>query len=51
MVHKARSGQAMVEYVLALATLLVIVSIMGYFVTAAQKSAQRTEALVSMDCP
>lgn len=46
-----RCGQAAVEYVLALATLLVVVSIMGYFVLAAQKSAQRTEALVSQDCP
>jgi len=48
---KGRSGQAAVEYVLALATLLVVVSIMGYFVLAAQKSAHRTEALVSQDCP
>ena len=46
-----RGGQAMVEYVLALATLLIIVSIMGYFVAAAHKSAYRSEALVSQDCP
>ena len=48
---KGRSGQAAIEYVLALATLLVVVSIMGYFVTAAHKSAHRSEALVSQDCP
>lgn len=48
---KGRSGQAAVEYVLALATLIVVVCVMGYFVTAAQKSASRSESLVSQDCP
>ena len=47
----ARRGQAAVEYVLAVAALLVVVSVMGYLVTAAYKSAQRTEALVGADCP
>ena len=48
---RGRRGQAVVEYVLALATLLVVVSVMGYFVTAAHKSAHRAETLVSQDCP
>ena len=47
----SRCGQAMVEYVFALATLMVVAGVMGYLVTAAHKSAQRTEALVSADCP
>lgn len=46
-----RSGQAAVEYVLALAALLVVIGVMGYCVTAAQKSAHRAEALVGADCP
>ena len=48
---RGRGGQAAVEYVIALATLLIVVSIMGYFVPAAHKSAHRSEALVSQDCP
>jgi uncharacterized protein (UPF0333 family) len=47
----ARGGQAAVEYLLAMSALLVVVGVMGYLVTAAHKSAQRTEALVSADCP
>lgn len=47
----SRKGQAMVEYVLAVAALLVVAGVMGYMVTAAHKSAQRTVALVGADCP
>lgn len=50
-IGSARCGQAVVEYVLALATMMVVAGVMGYLVTAAHKSAQRTEALVSADCP
>lgn len=48
---KARCGQAAVEYVLAVAALLVVAGVMGYLVTAAHSSARRTEALVGADCP
>lgn len=48
---RGRKGQAALEYVLALAALLVAVGVMGYLVSAARKSAQRTEALVSSDYP
>lgn len=41
----------MLEYVLALAALLVVIAIMGYVVTAAMKSADRTNSLVRADCP
>lgn len=47
----ARNGQAAVEYVLAVAALLVVAGVMGYMVTAAHKSAQRAVALVGSDCP
>ena len=46
-----RKGQTMVEYVLAVAALLVVATVMGFLVTAAQKSAHRSEALVGADCP
>jgi len=48
---RGRSGQAALEYVLALCALLVVVAAMGYFVEAARKSAVRTQALVSSDYP
>ena len=46
-----RSGQAMVEYVLCVAAFLVVAGVLGFLVTAAQKSAYRSEALVSADSP
>jgi uncharacterized protein (UPF0333 family) len=49
--NTARSGQAAVEYILAVAALLAVVGVMGYLVSAAHKSAHRTEALVGADCP
>jgi len=48
--HSQR-GQAMLEYVLSLAALLVVVVVMGYVVTAAVRSADRTNALVRADYP
>jgi uncharacterized protein (UPF0333 family) len=48
---KARSGQAALEYVLALCALLAVVGAMWYLVVAAQKSVVRTESLVSSDYP
>ena len=48
---RGRRGQAAVEYVMAVAALLAVAGVMGYLVSAAQKSASRAEALVSADCP
>ena len=47
----ARSGQAMLEYVLALCALLAVVGAMWYLVSAARGSVVRTESLVSSDYP
>lgn len=47
----ARRGQAVVEYVLALAAMLVVIAVMGYVVAAAAKAADRTTALVRADYP
>ena len=44
-------GQAMLEYVLALAGLLVVVGILGGLVSAAIRHSARTESLVAADCP
>ncbi len=51
MVTKARGGQAMLEYVLALCALLAVVGAMWYLVSASRKSVDRTESLVSSDYP
>jgi hypothetical protein len=47
----ARSGQAALEYVLALCALLVVVAAMWHLVVAARRNVVRTEALVSSDYP
>jgi uncharacterized protein (UPF0333 family) len=46
-----RKGQAALEYVLALAALLVATGVMGYLVSAARQSAHRTQSLVGSDYP
>lgn len=46
-----RRAQAMLEYVLAFATLLVVVTILTTLVRVALRSADRTEDLVSAECP
>ena len=46
-----RPGQTMVEYVLALIGVVAVAGVLAYLVTAAQKSAERTTALVSSDYP
>lgn len=51
MAMNARGGQAMVEYVLALATLLVVCLIMWGLVKTAFRYADRTENLVSSEYP
>lgn len=48
---KGRSGQAMVEYVLAVIALLLVVGSMGWVIAAARHAVVRTEALVSSDYP
>lgn len=50
-VRGARAGQAMLEYVLAFAALLVVIAVMGYAVAAALKAEARTERLVKSDYP
>ena len=46
-----RKGQAMLEYVLSLAGLLVVVGILWGLVAVAFRHAERTENLVTSDCP
>ncbi len=48
---RVHRGQAAAEYVIAMAVMIAVAGIMGYLVTAVHKSARRTEALVSADCP
>ena len=48
---RSRSGQAAVEYVLALCAMLAVIGAMWYLVVAAKKSVVRTENLVSSDYP
>jgi len=48
---RMRRGQAALEYVLAFAALLVVVTAMGYVVSAAVESANRANALVRADYP
>ena len=46
-----RRGQAALEYVLALSAMLIIVGILWGLIHAADRHAQRSEALVTADCP
>ena len=48
---RARSGQAMLEYVLSFVSLLVVIGILWGFVRAAVRHGERTESLVTSDCP
>ena len=48
---RARRGQAMVEYVLAFAALLIAVCALYAFIRATWRYADRTENLVTSDCP
>lgn len=48
---RSRSGQTMVEYVLALCALLAVIGAMWYLVSAARDSVYRTEDLVGSDYP
>ena len=47
----ARKGQTMLEYVLAFTSLLVVIGVLGALVTAAIRHGERTESLVTSDCP
>ena len=49
--NRMRHGQAELEYVLALASLLVVVGILWGLVVAAERHARRSEALVTSDSP
>jgi len=46
-----KSGQAMLEYVLALAGLLVVISVLWALVGTTVRYAERTERLVASDYP
>ena len=48
---RARRGQAMLEYVLAFAALLIAVFALYAFVQAVWRYADRTKNLVTSDCP
>ena len=48
---RAKRGQAMLEYVLAFAALLIAVCALYAFVQAIWRYADRTEDLVTSDCP
>ena len=48
---RMRRGQAMLEYVLSFVSLLVVVGILWGFVRAAVRHGERTENLVTSDCP
>lgn len=48
---RMRCGQAMLEYVLSFASLLVVVGVLWGLVRAAIRHAERTETLVASDCP
>lgn len=49
--YNMRNGQAMLEYVLVLAGLLAVCSILGGLVTTAVRSGARAESLVTSDYP
>ena len=46
-----RRGQALLEYALSVAALLVVVGILFGIIGVLKSHAQRTEALVTSDCP
>ncbi len=46
-----RKGQSLLEYVLVLASLVVVVSILGFLVAGARSYGVRTESLVSSEYP
>lgn len=48
---RLRSGQAMLEYMLVLAALLVVVALVWGLVGVSRRYADRTENLVTSDCP
>lgn len=48
---RMRKGQSLLEYVLVLASLAAVVSVLGFLVAGAVEYGARTERLVSADCP
>ena len=46
-----RTGQAMLEYVLAFAALLLVIGLLWSLVRVAVRHGERTESLVTSDCP
>ena len=48
---RVRRAQAMLEYVLSLAAMLVVVALLSTLVVVALRYADRTEDLVTSECP
>ena len=48
---RMRRGQTLLEYVLSLASLLVVIGMLWGLVRVAIRHGERTEALVTSDCP
>lgn len=46
-----RGGQAMLEYLLAVAALLVVVAVLAFTVQAGFRSSARSSAQIRSDCP
>lgn len=46
-----RTGQSLLEYVLALAGVAAVVAVLGFLVSGAVGYGVRTESLVSSECP
>ena len=46
-----RTGQSLLEYVLALAGVAAVVAVLGFLVSGAVGDGVRTESLVSSECP
>lgn len=49
--RRDRSGQAALEYVLVFVALIAVVWALGYFVSAARRSARQTAEMVTSDYP
>ena len=49
--RRDRSGQAALEYVLVFVALIAVVWALGYFVSAARRSARQTPEMVRCDYP
>lgn len=51
MTVRMRDGQAMLEYLLSVAALLVVVSVLAFTVQAGFRSSERSSTQIRSDCP